>query len=96
MRYRGKPAIYAKILEIATDKAKKTKIMYTANLSFNVYQKYLEHLISGSFGICQGEKNLRHEWQGHKICKDLQRIGQYVSYSKKGLNTWIGCNFQPF
>jgi predicted transcriptional regulator len=46
--YRDRLAIIADILEAASKNAKKTKIMYQANLSYNVLQKYLAEITSSS------------------------------------------------
>lgn len=42
--YRGKLDIIADILEVVSGDAKKTQIMYKANLSYAVLQKYLGRL----------------------------------------------------
>jgi predicted transcriptional regulator len=46
--YRDRLAIIADILEAARKNAKKTQIMYQANLSYNVLQKYLAEITSSS------------------------------------------------
>ena len=49
--YRGKLDIIADILRVAMGNAKKTQIMYQANLSYKVLQKYLAEIIGASL-IC--------------------------------------------
>ena len=49
--YRDKLDIIADILNVASRKPKKTQIMYQANLSFRLLQKYLAEL-SGASLIC--------------------------------------------
>jgi predicted transcriptional regulator len=49
--YRSKLDIIADILNVASRNPKKTQIMYQANLSFHVLQKYLAE-ISGASLIC--------------------------------------------
>ena len=49
--YRGKLEIIADILHAASRKPKKTQIMYQANLSFRVLQKYLAEVSNASL-IC--------------------------------------------
>ncbi len=49
--YRGKLDIIADILSVASRKPKKTQIMYQANLSFRVLQKYLAQMSDSSL-IC--------------------------------------------
>jgi len=46
--YRSKLDIIADILKVASRKPKKTQIMYQANLSFRVLQKYLAEIIGAS------------------------------------------------
>jgi predicted transcriptional regulator len=46
--YREKIDIMAKILQIASGNAKKTQIMYQANLNHKVLQKYLAEMIQAS------------------------------------------------
>jgi predicted transcriptional regulator len=46
--YRDKFDIIADILEIAKKNPKKTQIMYQANLSYKVLQKYLEKIIKSN------------------------------------------------
>jgi predicted transcriptional regulator len=46
--YRGRLDIIADILQIAKGKAKKTQIMYQANLSYKVLQRYLGEIIEAS------------------------------------------------
>ena len=49
--YRSKLDIIADILGVASRKPRKTQIMYQANLSFRVLQKYLAE-VSGASLIC--------------------------------------------
>jgi len=46
--YRDRLAIIADILEAASKNAKKTQIMYQANLSYHVLQKYLTEVTNSS------------------------------------------------
>ncbi|MCW4024189.1 MAG: winged helix-turn-helix domain-containing protein [Candidatus Bathyarchaeota archaeon] len=46
--YREKIDIMAKILEIASGNAKKTQIMYQANLNYKVLQRYLSEMGAAS------------------------------------------------
>ena len=54
--YRGRLDIIADILSVASNEAKKTKIMYQANLSFKVLQKYLAEVIEASLVSFEGTK----------------------------------------
>ncbi len=46
--YRSRLDIIADILNVAAREAKKTQIMYQANLSYNVLQKYMRELVGAS------------------------------------------------
>lgn len=46
--YRSKLDIIADILQVASQDAKKTRIMYQANLSYKVLQRYLRETIKAS------------------------------------------------
>jgi predicted transcriptional regulator len=46
--YRGRLDIIADILQVASQNAKKTQIMYQANLSYKVLQRYLENITAAS------------------------------------------------
>ncbi len=46
--YRGRLDIIADILNVASRNAKKTQIMYQANLSYKVLQKYLTEIVEAS------------------------------------------------
>ena len=72
--YRCKLDIIADILTVATRKPKKTQIMYQANLSFRVLQKYLAE-ISGASLIC---------FEDETQCYALTVKGQRVSWKLTG------------
>jgi predicted transcriptional regulator len=46
--YRGRLDIIADILNVVSGNAKKTQIMYQANLSYKVLQKYLAEIVEAS------------------------------------------------
>ena len=46
--YRGRLDIIADILQVASQNAKKTQIMYQANLSYKVLQRYLRDITESS------------------------------------------------
>lgn len=48
MNYRDKLDIIADILTVASQSAKKTQIMYQANLSYKVLRRYLDEVVSAS------------------------------------------------
>lgn len=75
--YRSKLDITADILNIASRNPKKTQIMYQANLSFKVLQKYLAELNEASL-ICYQNDN-----QCYGLTeKGRQFIEEYKRYSK--------------
>ena len=53
VNYRSRLDIIADILRVASQNAKKTQIMYQANLSYKVLQKYLRETLDSSL-ICYG------------------------------------------
>ena len=75
--YRGKLDIIADILTAASRKPKKTQIMYQANLSFRVLQKYLAEM-SGASLIC-----FEDETQCYALTsKGKEFLEAYLQYSK--------------
>lgn len=48
VNYRGRLDIIADILQVVSGNAKKTQIMYQANLSYRVLQKYLAEITGAS------------------------------------------------
>lgn len=53
VKYRGRLEIIVDILNVATKGAKKTRIMYIANLSYQLLEKYLEETVGLGF-VCFG------------------------------------------
>ena len=94
--YRDKLDIVADILAVASRKPKKTQIMYQANLSFRVLQKYLA-AISGASLICfedetqcyaltlKGKAFLEAYSQYSKINKHAMKIVDEVNLKKQTL-----------
>jgi predicted transcriptional regulator len=75
--YRGRLDIIADILRVVSGNAKKTQIMYQANLSFKVLQKYLAEIAGASM----------IDFEDEKRCYVLTAKGQefldaYEKYSK--------------
>ena len=75
--YRGRLDIIADILQVVSQNAKKTRIMYQANLSYKVLQRYLKDVTAAS--LISFEKT--------EQCYMLTRKGQdflkaYRDYSK--------------
>ena len=72
--YRGKLDIIADILRVARENAKKTHIMYQANLSYKVLQRYLAELVEASL-ICFEDKTRCYVLtnKGHKFLDAYKR-----------------------
>ncbi len=76
--YRGRLDIIADILNVASREAKKTQIMYQANLSYKVLQKYLAEVVGASL-ICFEDSR-----QCYRLTdKGRQFLDAYVQYSKR-------------
>jgi predicted transcriptional regulator len=79
--YRGKLDIIANILHVASQNAKKTKIMFQANLSFKVLQRYLAEITGASLIIFD------IEGQYYKITDKgrnfLNIYQEYLEYDKQ-------------
>ena len=56
VNYRGRLDIIADILRVVSGNAKKTQIMYQANLSYKVLQKYLAEIVEASLVSFESEK----------------------------------------
>jgi predicted transcriptional regulator len=75
--YRGRLDIIAAILSVASKNARKTQIMYQANLSYSVMQRYLAEIIGAQLISFENEKH----------CYSLTEKGRsfleaYEKYSK--------------
>ena len=75
--YRGKLDIIADILTVASQKPKKTQIMYQANLSFRVLQKYLAEMTGASL-ICFVDETRCYALTS----KGEEFLAAYLQYSK--------------
>jgi predicted transcriptional regulator len=75
--YRGKLDIIADILRVAMGNAKKTQIMYQANLSYKVLQRYLAEIIEASL-ISFEDKKHRYIL----TAKGREFLDAYQEYSK--------------
>jgi predicted transcriptional regulator len=94
--YRGKLDIIADILNVVSHKPKKTQIMYQANLSFRLLQKYLTEVSKTSM-ICydsetqcyvltsKGEEFLKAYRQYSKTNRHAEKIIDEVNAKKQTL-----------
>jgi len=85
--YRGRLDIIADILSAASSEAKKTQIMYQANLSFKVLQKYLSEAIEASLISYEEPK---HSYQltdkGRKFLETYDNYWKTNRHIEKRLN----------
>jgi predicted transcriptional regulator len=79
MKYRGRTEIVAMILESANGGATKTKIMYSAFLSYNQLKEYLSVLIENSLIEYQdGTQTYKTTEKGLKFVKMHNEIGDLL------------------
>ena len=89
-QYRSRIQIAADIIEIAKNGARKTRIMYLGNLSFDLLQKYLNLLVKlGLVEIRRGpEKSYTATEKGRRFLEDfyeLQEHSEIVKAKKRAL-----------
>jgi predicted transcriptional regulator len=84
MKYRSKTEIVAMILEAANGGAPKTKIMYSAYLSYNQLKEYLSLLIENNLlEYHGGSKIFRTTEKGLKFLKIYNEIGELLHFPFK-------------
>jgi predicted transcriptional regulator len=77
VNYRGRLDIIADILQVVSGDAKKTQIMYQANLSYRVLQKYLAEIAGASL------INFEDERRCYVLtAKGREFLDAYEKYSK--------------
>lgn len=75
MGYRSRYEIIADMLNVVSGRAKKTKIMYQANLSYKLLQKYLAEDQTLQSCHVRAKGALLHAYrQGKRIFASIQRI----------------------
>ncbi len=85
--YRGKLDIIADILNVAMKNARKTQIMYQANLSHKVMQKYLAEIARAQLISYEDEKqHYSLTDKGREFLKAYERYSKNSKYVKKWLN----------
>ena len=72
MRRRNEVDIWGDILTVAQGGAKKTKIVYQANLNFKIGKKYIDHLISS--GLLRGPRG------ENQIFRTTEKGVGYINY----------------
>ena len=79
MKYRGRTEIVATMLEAANGRATKTKIMYSAFLSYNQLKDYLAVLIENNLIEClEGARTFRTTEKGFNFLKMNNEIGELL------------------
>jgi predicted transcriptional regulator len=80
--YRGRIDIIADILHVVSGNAKKTQIMYQANLSYKVLQRYLTEILEASLISFEGnEQHYVLTSKGHEFLeayKDYSRTNKSI------------------
>ena len=73
-RYRGRLQIIADILSVVKGGAKKTHVMYQANLSFTLLKRYLVEVLEAGFVSCDDEDRYSLTRMGQNF---LDRFDEY-------------------
>ena len=85
--YRGRLDIIADILNVASRSAKKTQIMYQANLSYKVLQRYLTEVVGAQLVNYEDEKQLfQLTDKGREFLEAYQKYSKTNRHVEKGLN----------
>ena len=77
--------ICADILEIAKDGAKKTQLVYGANLNFNIIRKYLSRLRKNKFIEAENGHFFTTE-KGFKFLEQYNELLEPLAKAKRGRN----------
>jgi predicted transcriptional regulator len=85
--YRGRLDIIADILNVASRSAKKTQIMYQANLSYKVLQRYLTEIVGAQLVSFEDEKQLfQLTDKGQEFLEAYQKYSKTNKHVEKRLN----------
>jgi len=85
--YRGRLDIIADILNVASKEAKKTQIMYQANLSYKVLQKYLAEVVGASLVYFEDAKQCyRLTDKGREFLEAYDRYSKTNRFVEKRLS----------
>ena len=85
--YRGRLDIIADILNVASRDAKKTQIMYQANLSYKVLQKYLAEVVESSLVSFENERSCYQLTEkGKKFLEAYEAYSKTYRHVEKRLN----------
>jgi len=85
--YRGRLDIIADILHVASRNAKKTQIMYQANLSYKVLQRYLAEITGASLINFEDEKQCYMlTAKGREFLEAYQKYSKINKHIEKRIN----------
>ena len=97
--YRGRLEIIADILRVVSGSPKKTHIMYGANLSFKVLQRYLAEVAEASLISFDGERRCYVlTAKGREFLEDfaeLQKHAEVVEAKKRALASSLSMKVMP-
>ena len=85
---RDRLSIIAAILEAAHCGASKTKIMFNANLSFTLLEKYLDICLRAGFVEADGSKYILTE-HGATTLNQYKQLHQSYNYAQKMFNSLV-------
>ncbi len=84
MKYRDRIDIIADMLNVAIDSARKTKLMYQANLSYNVMQKYLGEITKASLVMYQSNtQSFALTPKGQEFLDYYREYSRMLSFAEK-------------
>jgi predicted transcriptional regulator len=87
VNYRDRLDIIADILNVASKEAKKTQIMYQANLSYKVLQRYLNEIVTASLIRFEDEKQCYMLTEkGHEYLDAYKEYSRFSKTMEKRLN----------
>ena len=87
VNYRDRLDIIADILNVASREAKKTQIMYQANLSYKVLQRYLSEVIEASLVTFENhEQSYKLTYKGHEYLDAYKDYSRCSKSMEKHLN----------
>jgi predicted transcriptional regulator len=87
VNYRDRLDIIADILNVASREAKKTQIMYQANLSYKVLQRYLSEIVTASLVKFEDTKQCYMlTGKGHEYLDAYKEYARYSKTMEKRLN----------
>jgi predicted transcriptional regulator len=85
--YRGRLDIIADILNVASRNAKKTQIMYQANLSYRVMQRYLAEIVGAQLIAFEDEKqHYSLTNKGREFLEAYEKYSRTNKHVEKRLN----------